>query len=576
MVFLLLAAASWNRWIEPYIDTGRELMVPWRMAQGERLYRDVHFQHGPLGPLLAAGIDRSLGRSLAARSALAALIALLHLVALDVLARRLLPRWRAALATSLAVATAVFLRPGGWLFPFSFDTAIAVAALTGALVLSDEARRASFDLPAGLCLAAALLSRPEMGVAGVLVLGLAARGQPRRLLRLALLPLGAAGLVYGAFSIGTPWDRLVADGWLMVIDPPAAFQNVYRAYAGLDRIPLRSAELALSAVVLALIATLLCTAAFAAARLSAREPAAARTAGAVSIAILAAAAAIRFRPPVPLAQSLSLMPPLVRVVPPCLVAAAVLRLLLRLRGRQPRGPLSAVPDAALWLAALFSARMLLAAGYIGPYPAFFLPLPIVVCAVGLFALADSAAPAVGPALPHLTGAALSIFLLFRAASTIELYRRPGWERVSTPAGDLWLREPVAGTTRDALADLRERLPAGATLSGFPEVGFFNYALGLPNPFWLEQFFPGNLDAAGEERAVALLKSRPPDALLYANVLAVGEGQPVFGKDYLERLDAAARSRFRTQAIHGPGSRPGARIGDPDFFVEVLLKEGEAR
>ena len=574
-VFLLLAAASWNRWIEPYVDAGRELMVPWRMAQGERLYRDVHFEHGPLAPWLAEGADRVFGRSLAGRTSLAALIAVLHLAALDALARRLLSPWRAALATSLAVATAVFLRPGGWLFPFSLDTAIAVAALTAAVVQASRERSARLDLGAGLCLAAALLSRVEMGLAGVLVFALAARTAPRRLLRLAVLPLVVAALGYGAVSAGTPWDRLVADGWLRVIDPPAAFQNVYRAYAGLDRIPLRLAELALSAVILVLVATVLCIAAIASRRLLIRSSAAAGAVGAAAIALLAAAAAIRFWPPAALLESLSLVPPLVRVIPPCLVAAAALRLLVRLRGRQPRGPLATVPDAALWIAALFSVRMLLAAGYVGPYPAFFLPLPILLCVVGLFAIAESAAPAIGPSLPRLVGFALSVFLLFRTASTIELYRRAGWAQVSTPSGALWLREPVAATTREALADLQHRLPATATLAGFPEVGFFNYVLGHSNPFWLEQFFPGNLDAPGEARAVALLKSHPPDALLYANVLAVGEGQPVFGRDYLEALDREARSRFRTEAVHGPGARPGARIGDPDFFIEILGKEGGA-
>ena len=36
-VFLILVAVSWNRWIEPFVDTGRELMVPWRVSRGEAL-----------------------------------------------------------------------------------------------------------------------------------------------------------------------------------------------------------------------------------------------------------------------------------------------------------------------------------------------------------------------------------------------------------------------------------------------------------------------------------------------------------------------------------------------------------
>ncbi len=118
-------------------------MVPWRLAHGERLYRDVHFHHGPLGPYLAAITDGLAGRSLPARTGLYALVALLHVAALDRLARAMLSPWRAALATSTAIAAAVFLWPGGWLFPFSFDTALAVAAPD----LGARARRRVRDRP---------------------------------------------------------------------------------------------------------------------------------------------------------------------------------------------------------------------------------------------------------------------------------------------------------------------------------------------------------------------------------------------------------------------------------------------
>ncbi len=267
------------------------------------------------------------------------------------------------------------------------------------------------------------------------------------------------------------------------------------------------------------------------------------------------------------------------MIPPIVVAAAAWRLALRLLRREPSGPFAAVPDAVLWLSALFAARVLLAAGYGGPYGAFFLPLPLVVCAAGLFAAGDRLARTIGPVLPRLIASALAVFLASRAAAVALAHRgRPGesgWNEVGTPVGALWLPEPEASTTRavlDALARLAD--PAGrsrrggATLAGFPEAGFFAYALDLRNPFWLEQFFPGRLDAAGEERAIALLRSRPPEILVYANVLAVGEGQRAFGTDYLKRLDAAAREDSTTVAIYGPGARPDARIGDPDFFVEL--------
>ena len=161
-------------------------------------------------------------------------------------------------------------------------------------------------------------------------------------------------------------------------------------------------------------------------------------------------------------------------------------------------------------------------------------------------------------------------MLFRVASMVQLYRGRPWSRVDTPVGSLRLTEPVAATTRAVLEDLARRLPGRATLAGFPETGFYNYALGRPSPFWLDQFFPGHLDETGEARAIRVLETRPPDALLYANVLAAGEGARNFGRDYNARLDAAARARFRTAAVYGPGGLPGARIGDPGFFVEVLV------
>jgi len=163
-----------------------------------------------------------------------------------------------------------------------------------------------------------------------------------------------------------------------------------------------------------------------------------------------------------------------------------------------------------------------------------------------------------------------LFLLFRVAAMADFYRRPGWTRVETAAGPLVLPEPVAETTRLALADLATRFPASSTVAGYPEAGFFNYVLGRRNPFAHEQYFPGHLDAAGQDRAAAAFAARPPDAALYANVLAVGEGARSFGKDYLEKLDGTIRSRTRTVAVYGPGAREGARIGDPGFFVEIRV------
>ncbi len=571
-VFVLLALVSWNRWIEPYVDSGRELSTPWRLSRGEALYRDVRFYHGPLAPYLAAAIDRAFGPSLPGRIALGAAIALAALEALRRLATRLLSTRRGALVTALIVASCFFQRPGGcYLFPFSFDTSLAVAAIAWALLAASGRQSAGGDRFAAACLLAALLCRPELGLAAIAALAIE-RASARRLIVPVLLPLGLAAAVYAALSVGTPLATLRREGWLAVVGPPETFRNIYAAYAGVDRPALRLAELALAAVVLLLFGCLLA----AASALAARARRGGALIGVTAVAALLAIAAVCLRPPETLAPTLALFPPLVRVVPLLLIAAAVLRLARRLSGRGSGGLLEAVPDAILLVSALFGARVLLAAGYTGPYSAFLMPLALLVASVGLYRLVERAAPALGATLPGLTTVALAVLLLFRAGDLARIFRHPGWTRVSTPAGPLVLTEPVAGATRDALQDLAARLPDGGTLTGFPEGGFFNYALGLSNPLAQDQFFPGHLNAGAEAEAIERLLREPPDAILYANVLAVGHRAVRFGSDYLRDLDRFVRENFEVAASYGPGAGSEESIGDPQFFVEIRVPSAARR
>ena len=574
-VFLLLALVSWNRWLEPYVDSGRELMVPRRIARGEALYRDVRFYHGPLGPHLAAATEMILPRSLPARFALAALVALLHLEGLRRLAKRFFSPARAAFAAALIVAIAFFLRPGGChIFPFSLDTSIGVAAITWALFWVGSGSPKSRWL-AGGALLVALLSRPEMGLAAIVAVlldgrNVAGENRPsRQLLLLALLPLAAAAVLYALFSRGTPVETLRHEGWLAFLGPPEAFRNIYASYAGLDRPGLRVAEVLLAGIVLLLFAALLFLGAFLANRTREASLAGRATEAAVLLIVLAAAY-VRFRPPESLAGTLSLLPAVIRVVPIIVVIAALLRLFHRIARQVKPRLLPALPDSVLLVAALFSLRSLLVAGYFGPYNAFLLPLPLLVAMTAAFAAADRLSRVAGRSLPRLLTGALCVLLLFRIGSLSDGFRHPAWSRVETGAGSLFLLEPVASTTRLALSGLENRLSRGATLTGFPEAGFLNYALGFQNPLPQEQFFPGHLTPEAEEETIRRLARNPPDALVFVNVLAVGHRSVAFGEDYLAKLDRFVRQRFRPVASYGPGAGLNPRIGDPDFFLQVRV------
>ena len=46
--FALFAVLSWRTWPDILVDFGQELYVPWRLTQGEALYRDIAWVGGPL------------------------------------------------------------------------------------------------------------------------------------------------------------------------------------------------------------------------------------------------------------------------------------------------------------------------------------------------------------------------------------------------------------------------------------------------------------------------------------------------------------------------------------------------
>jgi len=156
-------------------------------------------------------VETLTGPSFAARTVLALVIAAAGLEALRRLAIRWIPGTGGPLAVSLAVAVAFFLRPGGWAFPFSFDTAIAVASLTGALAVSAGGVSRWRELATAACLFGALLSRPELGLAGLAAVVIDGRRRPRSLVLSVALPLAAAAVVYAAISAGIPNERLVAE-----------------------------------------------------------------------------------------------------------------------------------------------------------------------------------------------------------------------------------------------------------------------------------------------------------------------------------------------------------------------------
>src|SRR6202023_2311222 len=130
-------AASWQSWIDPCVDSGEEMDVPWRLLQGERLYGDITYYYGPVGPWVSTLALRLLGSDWLSLELVCAALSALIFVLLFRLTRRGGGVLSAPTATTLAAALCMAApRGGAFIFPYS---SASLFALAGGLLALDAA-----------------------------------------------------------------------------------------------------------------------------------------------------------------------------------------------------------------------------------------------------------------------------------------------------------------------------------------------------------------------------------------------------------------------------------------------------
>jgi len=133
---------SYARWLDPIIDTGRDLYIPEQIAKGAKLYRDIRYQYPPLAPYLLVLITGGIGHSLAAYMAIGIAQSMTIAASLWVALRKPLP----AFAATLSFAAICFCGASTWganfLFPYSYGATFGMALLCVALAAFVHARNA--------------------------------------------------------------------------------------------------------------------------------------------------------------------------------------------------------------------------------------------------------------------------------------------------------------------------------------------------------------------------------------------------------------------------------------------------
>ena len=547
LLYALLAAfmlhTTWLTWPDAYVDFSRELYLPWRVSQGDVLYRDLAYYFGPISVYVNAALFSLLGHpSIHALFALNFAFWIVTLLTLRALLRRIASPFATTLAVSSFILLFSFNRYTGigndnYLAPYSHElTRGFLLALLSLLSLDTALKKPSckFSCLSGFLLGLVLFTKPEIALATVASAAVLLFWERGRLARdgnsgaappsvwpfafgvLAAIVLVVTPFAFAFRSFSQAFRHAFLNLYLDCFNPALASLIFYKKVLGTDAIfphvfrlisggGLAAAPFILSRLLLP--------------RIPSRPLRLAGTSFLVLVTTLLAFFAFA-----PLNAALFLAP----------VALGSLSFLDCVRSARVSGPedalhpLGRIPSPALALAfAAFSlvlaSKMALNCG-IWHY-GFLLCFPAFCCAV-LLAFREPC-PSTRSAL------AMALLLGFSAAAfrlQHSIFRN--WD-VSCPVHDASYLAPrhEADAFNAALDWIRANTAPSSTLAVLPEGAILNVLSGRPNPTPYVYLSQGDWLRFGEPAVLAAYSNSPPDTLVLVRKLETGQ----FGTDYAKSL-----------------------------------------
>ena len=545
---------SWMTWADPQVDFGRELYVPWRLAAGDVLYRDVFYVSGPLSPYVNALLFRVFGTHLAVLLVANALVLTGVVVLVGHLLRRLADPVTALVAQLVLLGLFAFNTYGGianfdFLCPYSHEMTHGLLLSLAALASAERSRRGAPPrqaLATGLLLGLVFLTKPDVAVASALgVLPLLVGRPAAELVRVALaaaLPFVAATAL---LALALPFGEALAGAlgsWPEALRPELRKDPFYLALAGLDDVGGNATTLA----VLALLWALTLTPGLAAG--SARGWNERR-------GLLLAVAAAGF-------GALHLVSDAVdwigfgRPLPVVAGAAAVFAVVARRRLRAPRLALGLSLLAAGYLAKVILAARLVHYGFVLAVPA------TLVCVL----LLTSWIPAELDRRSR-SGAAFRAWALGLLAAVVvahlelSAYRHAFRKNPFGLGSEVLRADSRAVPLQAALEYLDATLEDGETLAVLPEGAQLNYFLRTRSSLPWNNFVPTALAWYGCEAAVLpVLRAEPPDCIVLVHRDTTEYGPRFFTRDYALEIGAWIEAEYESERTFGAVPFESDRFG----------------
>ncbi len=544
--FAALAAWSWGKWTDVHIDFGAELYIPWRLTEGDVLYRDIAYRHGPFSHSANALFFRLFGVSLRTLvycnlAILAGICALtfgvFHRAFGRVTTTFVCCAFLALFGFSQYVGISNFNYVTPYLHAQTHGLALSLAMMA-ALVAALRRQSPAWPAVAGFCFGCVLLTKAELAAPAAACAGfglflVAASGEsgPARAVRsltiffaAALLPVAA---FYGLLRTQMPADLALSGvlGNWRALGAEVFDDFYYRRGAGFDDVSvnLRRAIAAFTGLTLAAAAALAGDRAF---RLRRHRALLAAIAGGAVFALLVLRPAL-----VPWTQ-------IPRALPFTSLFAGAAAVLLCLRARREREVLLRFAPLALWSLYAFGilGKMVLNArlshyGFVLAMPASLL---LIACLVGWIPELLRRWFGGGELFRALAVAATAAAVVFQLRESNRHYEVKDFA-FGRGADAMLVENPRVqprGRVLTATLDrLRGTMSPGATLLVMPDGVGLNYWLRRQNPTRFTLFLPPEFDALGGEAAIlADLDAHPPDfiVLIHRNHAEFGVGP--FGAD----------------------------------------------
>ncbi|MFL6203403.1 MAG: glycosyltransferase family 39 protein [Thermoanaerobaculia bacterium] len=560
-----LLAWTWGTWPDVLVDFGRELYVPWQIAEGKRLYLDLAWFNGPLSPHWNALMFRLFGVGLRTLVWVNAAVFAVILVLLHSLLRSFGSRTSATIACLLVLAACGFGQLVGignynYICPYSHEAThgllLGLAALVCLQRWSGSGRLRELMAAAGLA-GLCFLTKPEMFLAALAasatVVGLRLWSARARIaIVAAVFALGVILPVLIAAGLLASW-RGALGAWPALFATGMAASPFYRAGSGLDAPAANAFRMlgwAAGTAGLLLPGLLL--------GLSTRGSRQARVAAWSAFAISAAIVAVLYAR-IPWTSAARPWPLLCLGV----LVAAVLRFRAGETGTAAAAAGFAVFSLALLGKMLLNAR-LFHYGFALAMPALALLTVVLYDWVPRWIAGRGGTAAVARA------GLLPVLLAFALAhlGVTSRYLADKREQVAAGTPDAFKAD---GRARAVNAVLEWIAAHPGTVLVVPEGVMINYLARSENPTPFVNFMPPEMILFGEPHILAALASRPPDVVVVTHKPTHEYGLPWFGRSYARDMGAWLERHYHLVQLFGdPPLQPGSRYG-----IAILVRNAES-